>query len=73
MSRRPGEEKIEKNVTLNYDGKQFFVRIPNRIANEFGLEKDKEYEIKITVDKLECHREKKNLAHLEFSEVKEDV
>lgn len=71
--RNPRDDKIEKRVKLNFDGKQFFVRIPNRIANEFELDQDREYEIKISVDKPECHRKKKKLAHLEIFEVKEDV
>lgn len=73
MVRRSRAGKIEKKVTLNFDGKQFFVRVPNRIANEFELKEDKEYEVKLEVDKSECHRKEKNLVSLEFIEVNEDV
>lgn len=60
---------IEKTLTLNFDGKQFFIRIPKRIAEVFELKKNKDYEIKIRLNPQECKQRGKKLIQIEFSEV----
>lgn len=42
------ETKIEKTVTINFDGHQFFVRIPMKISEYLKL--DKKDRLKFTID-----------------------
>jgi hypothetical protein len=42
------ETKIEKTVTINFDGHQFFVRIPMKISEYLSL--DKKNRLKFTID-----------------------
>lgn len=39
--------KIEKNVTLSCDGKQFMIRIPKDISSEMGITKENKGEFKV--------------------------
>lgn len=42
------EEKIEKTVTISYDGEQFLVRLPKKITDYLNIKKGDK--IKFTVD-----------------------
>lgn len=47
---RESSDDIEKKVKLNFDGRQFFVRIPKRISDFFNLDENKKYRAYFTVD-----------------------
>ena len=42
------ETKIEKTVTINFDGRQFFVRIPKKFSDYLKI--NKKNKLKFTVD-----------------------
>jgi len=62
------ETKIEKTVSINYDGKQYFVRIPKKISDYFKItERDK---IKFMIDIPYIKENKRKLMVVEVVEKK---
>ena len=63
------ETKIEKTVSINYDGKQYFVRIPKKISDYLKItERDK---IKFMIDIPYIKENKRKLMVVEVVEKKE--
>lgn len=58
------EEKIEKTVSLNYDGKQFFIRIPKKISDYLNLKKEDTLQITIDVGYIEETQQKTMVVEL---------
>lgn len=52
------ETLIEKTVSVNYDGKQFFIRIPKEISDYFKLKKKDSVKFIINISYIEETKEK---------------
>jgi len=62
------EEKIEKIVSISYDGKQFLLRIPNKISDFLNIhKKDK---VRLTIDVVDIEKSHEKIMAVEFIENK---
>jgi hypothetical protein len=52
------ETKIEKTVTISFDGKQFLVRIPNEISDFLKLKKGNKLKFILDIPYIEKTEEK---------------